>query len=138
MTPIEWLLSGDTGVSSKTICAVMTGSKMTNCFGPDVPYDSSDFGRCYRLLQHFPEWRARMPEVATAYPMWGPMVEAWDEMTALYERRMEPKLCERMRKLVDDGRRAAGWQETRPGCWSGPENDVLSAGGGGASFSFTA
>ena len=60
-----------------------------------------------------------MPEVATAYPMWGPMVEAWDELTALYERRMWPKLYERMRKLVDDGRRAAGWQETRPGCWEG-------------------
>lgn len=45
MTPIEWLLSGDTGISSKTICAVMTGNKKADSFGPDVPHDPSDFGR---------------------------------------------------------------------------------------------
>jgi hypothetical protein len=85
MTPIEWLLSGDIGVSSKTILSVMTGSKMISTFGPDIPYDNGDFGRCYRLLQAFPEWRARLPEVAAQYPEWGPMVDAWDELTRLYE-----------------------------------------------------
>lgn len=133
MTPIEWLLSGDTGVSSKTICAVMTGSNKTDSFGHDVPYDESDFGRCYRLLQHFPEWRARLPEVAAAHPIWGAMVEAWDELTALYEEEMQRtnsgsalKLNERIRKLVDDGRRADGWEETSPGCWSSHKRKVLS------------
>ena len=111
----------------------MTGSNKTDPFGPDVPYDESDFGRCYRLLQHFPAWRARLPEVAAAHPIWGPMVEAWDELTALYEEEMQRsnsgsalKLNERIRELVDDGRRADGWEETRPGCWSSHKRKVLS------------
>lgn len=133
MTPIEWLLSGDTGISSYTICAVMTGSKMK---GPDVPHDPSDFGRCYRLLQNFPEWRARLPEVAAAYPIWGPMVAAWDELTALYEEEKQnksgkaPELYERMRALVDEGRIVDGWEQTSPGCWQGPGVQVVSLGGG--------
>jgi len=119
MTPIEWLLSGDTGISSKTILAVMTGSKKTDSFGIDVPRDSSDFGRCYRLLQLFPEWRVRLPEVAEAYPIWSPMVAAWDELSAMYEespRNMYGRMCE----LIDEGRIAAGWVKTAAGCWLRP------------------
>lgn len=126
MTPIEWLLSGDTGISSETICAVMTGSQMTGRFGPDIPYDPGDFGRCYRLLDHFPEWRKRLPEVAEKYPIWGPMVDAWDELTTLYEAEKNnthgraPKLYERMWELVEAGRIAAGWTKTGPGSWLAP------------------
>lgn len=138
MTPIDWLLGGDTGVSSKTICAVMTGSKMK---GPDVPHDPSDFGRCHRLLILFPEWRARLHEMAEQFPMWGPMVEAWDELTALYEKEstnksgMAPKLYDRMQALIDEGRIAAGWTKTGPGCWRGPGVEMVSL-GKGASVSF--
>ena len=81
MTPIEWLLGDDTGTSSQTILAVMTGSKI-ECV--DVPLDRADFGRCHRLLVHFPEWRARLPEVANRYPEWAPLVRDWDALTALY------------------------------------------------------
>ena len=106
MTPIDWLLSGDTGISSKTILAVMTRSKMGEPFGPDVPHDPSDFGRCYRLLALFPGWRARLPEVAEKFPAWGPMVLAWGELTALYEEEIKnasgkaPKLYKRMQELI--------------------------------------
>ena len=144
MTPIDWLLSGDTGTSSKTICAVMTGSELRST---DVPHDNDDFGRCYRLLRMFPEWRARLHEVAEEFPMWGPMVEAWDELTALYEGCCEPngqytrasyktneatasKLYARMQVLIDEGRIAAGWTKTGPGCWKGPGVQVVSLGGG--------
>ena len=58
MTPTDWLLSRDTGISSETILAVMTGSEIER---PGVPHDTADFGRCHRLLGHFPEWRSRMP-----------------------------------------------------------------------------
>ena len=124
MTPIDWLLGGDTGTSSRTICAVMTGSKLSGPFGADVPHDPDDFGRCYRLLVLFPAWRARLQEVADAYPMWGPLVAAWDELTALYEEesrnRTAPKLYARIQVLIDEGRLAAGWTQTSPHCWRGP------------------
>jgi hypothetical protein len=87
MTPIEWLLSHDTGTSSKVICQVMTGSGFArHPLEASTPRDPDDFGRCYRMLRHFPSWRARLEEVAHHYPHWRPMVEAWDELSAMYER----------------------------------------------------
>jgi len=128
MTHIEWLLSGDTGVSSKTIFAVMTGSDMK---GADVPHDPDDFGRCYRLLSHFPEWKTRLSEVAAKFPIWGPMVAAWEELAALYEKETKnhcgvaPKLYDRMKTLIDEGRLAAGWTRTGPYSWRGPNVSVV-------------
>lgn len=130
MTIINWLLSGDSGISSKTICAVMTGSKMEDP-GPDIPYDPSDFGRCYRLLALFPEWRERLGEVAEKFPMWGPMVKAWDELTTLYEEEVlnedgkAPRLYARMQALIDEGHIAAGYTKTGPGCWQDPKVCVV-------------
>lgn len=77
-----WLRNGDTGTSSETIWHVMTGETVRRC---DIPWDPDDFGRCYRLLKVMPSWRARLPEVATRFPKWKPLVDAWDELTALYE-----------------------------------------------------
>jgi hypothetical protein len=103
MTPIEWLLSDDTGISSKTILSVMTGSKFTDRFGPGVPMDSGDFGRCYRLLKIFPKWEKRLNEVSDKYPVWGPMIRAWEELTYLYTKlqTVDETACE-LNKRIDD------------------------------------
>jgi hypothetical protein len=79
---ITWLMSGDTGVSSETIFGVMTG-RPTRMAG--VPYDRSDFGRCYRLLAMFPEWRDRLEDVADKYPSWAHLVQQWGYLERLYE-----------------------------------------------------
>jgi hypothetical protein len=105
MTPEEWLLSADTGVSSATIWHVMTGRPMPFGWRPGAPHDPSDFGRCFRLLARIPDWRGRMPEVAAAYPEWAALVAAWDELSALYEIEIPnhagdaPQLYARMRAL---------------------------------------
>lgn len=83
-TPWDWLASRDVGVSSATIFSVMMG--YPSPFGRyDHPYDSADFGRCDRLLAHFPEWKPRLLEVSAKYPFWDPFVRAWDKLTALYQ-----------------------------------------------------
>lgn len=143
ITPIEWLLGDDTGASSKTICAAMTGS--TSDYA-DVPYDASDFGRCYRLLRHFPEWRARMSEMSAKFPTWGPLVAAWDELTAMYEQLCDAEhgrisrasyaanenkfdaMYKRISELVDAGRIADGWEMNGPGCWSKKDSRIISVG----------
>lgn len=79
----DWLASGDTGISSRTIYAVMTGNREG---WYDVPRDTADFGRCYRLLKLYPEWLPRLPEVATRFPEWAPLVRNWDRLASLYER----------------------------------------------------
>lgn len=80
-----WIAGCDTGISSKTIFSVMTGRPFMSDFRPDIPHDPDDFGRCYRLLEKIPEWRARMPEVAEKYPAWKGLVENWEGLTAMYE-----------------------------------------------------
>ena len=128
MTPIDWLLSDDTGISSECIFGVMTNSKVRD---PSPPSDPSDFGRCYRLLQHFPEWRPRMGEVSARYPEWTALVREWDALTALYEREiqnkdgMAPRLYARMKVLIDEGRLTSGWVKTGPGSWCGPKKETV-------------
>jgi hypothetical protein len=118
-----WFMSGDTGTSSKTIWSVMTGIPI-DC--ADVPYDPSDFGRCHRLLEKFPEWRERLGEVAARYPVWGPLVREWPALTRRYVRAIEqgrksaPKMWHRMETLVDEGRLAAGWERVGLHGWRLP------------------
>ena len=122
MNPNAWIVGGDTGVSSKTIWAVMMGT--TDALDwPGTPMDSGDFGRCYRLLALFPEWRPRLPEVAAKFPEWGPLVTAWDELTALYESTTPPgggdPFRKRMTALGREANKARGMVEISPGCWIG-------------------
>ncbi len=127
---LQWLLGGDTGMSSKTICAVMAGAKTPPYCG-DVPGDPDDFGRCYRLLKLIPTWRERLQEVADRHKEWGPLVREWTELERMYEaeetrRQATPKtLYRRMQELIEEGRLKAGWTKTGPGCWQGPGRTVV-------------
>jgi hypothetical protein len=99
-----WLAGGDTGISSKTIWSVMTGRAFDDArWHPSIPHDPSDFGRCHRLLEQFPTWRERLGEVAAQHRSWTKLVEAWDELTALYVEEFPsgraPKLYARMQEL---------------------------------------
>lgn len=102
-TPAEWLIGRDTGISSITIWAAITGNRPQNLRDFDVPHDPADFGRCYRLLNLFTAWRKDLPKVAELCPKWKPFVEAWDELTVLYEEELPsgkcPKLYKRMQEL---------------------------------------
>lgn len=58
-----WALSGDTGVSSETMCAFFTGNPLRRFSG--APSDAADRGRCIRLLELVPEWIERLDELKT-------------------------------------------------------------------------
>lgn len=108
-SPEEWAAGRDTGTSSLTIYQAITGNPSHHrCLS--IPYDPDDFGRCYRLLKLFPAWREQLPKVIEICPEWKPFVEAWDELTALFEaagwhdRKQKPKgddgkMYERMKQL---------------------------------------
>jgi len=84
MSPSEWAHGRDTGTSSLTIYSAITGkSSLHGRY--DIPHDPDDFGRCYRLLQLFPAWRAQLYKAIELCPEWRPFVDAWDELTALFE-----------------------------------------------------
>lgn len=65
--PLQWIVSNDTGVSSKTIWSVIMGVEPDYA---DVPADEADYGRCIRLLQLIPQWQSRLNEVVDKYPEW--------------------------------------------------------------------
>lgn len=77
---INWLLSDDTGESSQSICAHMLNVP----FEMQAPSDSSDLGRCLRLLSLAPEWAPRIGEMAQYGPAWAGLVAEWDSIVHLY------------------------------------------------------
>lgn len=85
--PHDWARSRDIGVSAGTIYAAMTG-EYSPCGQYDIPHDPADFGRCYRLLKHFPDWRAGLYSVSRKWPAWEPFVAHWSELEALYEQEL--------------------------------------------------
>ncbi len=102
-TPEEWRESWDTGISSATIWSVaMDRRAFSDLPIGDVPKDPDDFGRCYRLLRAFPEWRAKLPQVADRYPAWKPLVERWDELTRLYEEELPTGRAPRLFALLQE------------------------------------
>ncbi len=57
----EWIVSSDTGLSSRHIWAVMMGVPIER---KSHPSDPSDLGRCLRLLAAVPQWRPRIGEMS--------------------------------------------------------------------------
>lgn len=93
---INWIVSEDTGVSSKVIWAVMMGTDLTG-LSLSTPSDVSDFGRCFRLLNIIPEWEARLDELKKVdygyhlmndntehRNLWSKFVDNYEEMKMLY------------------------------------------------------
>ena len=84
---VRWLWGTDVGMSSAAIFGVLAGPEELRKSARDygkaaAPRDPADLGRCLRLLAIFPEWRARLPEVAAAYPdtTWSKIVARWGEL----------------------------------------------------------
>lgn len=78
---LAWALSGDTGMSSETMVARMTGMNSTRA---DRPHDLDDFGRCYRLLQRVPALRPLLPRMTEVSPVWAALVNHWEEIETAY------------------------------------------------------
>lgn len=79
----RWWKGFDTGLSSAAIFAVFASSPWREAAAKRsngaTPLDAADFGRCHRLLKLFPEWRARLHQVAEHYPQteWPRLVAIW-------------------------------------------------------------
>lgn len=80
---IEWIGSGQTGLSSKTIWHHMAGGRRGDPFFDGRwphPHDAADLARCVRLLEAVPEWADRIAEMATRSPQWAALVAQWDTL----------------------------------------------------------
>lgn len=87
-----WWRGQDTGLSSRTIAIALAGNttllQTTNQHDLPPPSDTSDVGRCVRLLDlaetNGAGWRGRMDEVTRVCPAWAPLIPRWAEIEAAY------------------------------------------------------
>lgn len=106
---MRWMQNCDTGISSQAIMQMMLGAKPP----PDTyPRDDGDLGRCIRLLERIPAWRARLHEMDAVGYVWASLVRHWDELESLYRaeianpsktRKGPWPTYERMQQLIAEG-----------------------------------
>lgn len=65
------------------------------------PYDAADFGRCFRLLEVIPEWRARLSEMAAHGEQWAALVATWPTLEGHFRTRAHEVLSRAMRAIID-------------------------------------
>lgn len=83
----EWFHGRDHGMSSETIAAAYCPALAPALsFGPSLPSDADDVGRCVRFLRLAESKGAPvdMAVVAATFPEWAPLVARWPEIEAAY------------------------------------------------------
>jgi hypothetical protein len=114
----EWALCGNTGVSSTAMARLAFGIN-TECSDFWIPSDSSDFRRCHGLVEDVPEIREAFPLITERFPMFGPILDAWDELSNLLL--TDPSACHRrLKELHPECFKCAGMTQTSPGTWRKP------------------
>jgi len=78
---MKWLLSDDTGISSKNIIRRFLNLPIEP-FG--WPHDADDFGRCYRMLKICPFIKITL--MTNVDKIWADLVDKWQELSNLYEK----------------------------------------------------
>lgn len=73
-------------MSARTLDAVLHYGYAAH---PSIPYDPSDFGRCYNwFILNFKgreeSFKIFLVRVVKAHPMWKVIADNWDEMVTLY------------------------------------------------------
>lgn len=82
---IEWIAVRDTGTSSKTMWYALMGLQCHTQMGFDIPYDASDFRRCYDLVLYAGVSRAELSRIGEVFTYWRPVLDVWDACVAAYE-----------------------------------------------------
>jgi hypothetical protein len=86
MAVISWLLSRDTGISSKAMVRrIVVGDRPE---ADAYPRDPADFGRCLRLLERVPTIKTDLRFMRDVSPQWAALLDRWIEVEALYNEEM--------------------------------------------------
>ena len=83
---VEWLASGERGISSEHMFYVLTGIPAGRIRpGSHHPLDPDDFKRCEKLLRQVPEFRIRLDEMRLVSSVWGALVDNWNKLVEVIE-----------------------------------------------------
>ena len=82
---IEWFVNGDSGVSSRTLCACFYGIPPKEKWD-NHPRDPSDFARCVRFLDLLSpgEKKTALRTAAAISPQWKALIEKWEYLERFY------------------------------------------------------
>lgn len=82
---IEWLKHGERGTSSETIISYLYEVPIAPY--TSHPHDTSDVGRCIKLLWACPEVQARFEEMRGCSPVWDAYVNLWPQLVEHYRKK---------------------------------------------------
>lgn len=106
----RWRIGDDTGASAISIWHAMTEEDGLDKYANCVPHDSSDFGRCARLLEEF-GWKERIKEMGEVSPMWQAMAAHWDSLTTMWTKGDSRGVDKRIRAIHDELNRLPAEEE---------------------------
>jgi len=94
---LKWLVSGDTGISSQTLCAMFFDIPVIG--RNNHPYDSSDFGRCKRFLNTLlpQERKEALSKVSVLSPEWNALADDWYLLSSITD---NESLYREMKKVL--------------------------------------
>lgn len=78
---LNWLTSGETGISSKVMVQAALNQELT-C--TDHPLDPDDFRRCLKLVYAVPEIKERFEDIAQISLVWLNIINNWGELEILF------------------------------------------------------
>jgi hypothetical protein len=124
MTQNEWIINGETGISSRTMWAALNGGfpePPRISFHSNIPHDPADFRRCKQFVEQCRIDKDQLQKIKKQIPWWGPFIDAWDELVALYEEERPsgkaPRLYARMQELKEQAMRLDGFVKISANSW---------------------
>lgn len=85
----DWLVNGQTGLSSMSIVSHVTGNPCHGFFNglPNdfAPYDYGDFDRCMRLIKAVPLVRPHLHVMRDVSDEWKRIIDRFDELETAYK-----------------------------------------------------
>lgn len=121
---VEWLSTGEVGISSKTMAAALLGTIPAGAgmgWNWDVPHDPDDFRRCLLFARRVGLAAEHRQVIKERVPWFAPVMDRWDELETLYEKespkRRCPKLYALLQELREESLRLDGWTQRGPGSW---------------------
>ena len=109
---IEWIVTHNTGISSRTMWTALMGVQPKSAsplVSFDIPYDSADFSRCYDLVSFCginPAYD--FPKITAVFPWYAPILDRWETLSLLYERKQWGKFTEIMYEAISESRNLRG------------------------------
>lgn len=83
---IEWLATGETGISSEAIAFQALGVSSEGRWGRTHPSDPADLRRCVLMLQRCPEAKPALSKLADKSAAWRGLVKEWPALVRLLKK----------------------------------------------------